>query len=87
VSQRTLLTVALALMAGGLLLCGIGVVLGGAVEVPSPEPNGQWQQVPPQGGLRPVRPGFAPGMEHGSWTWRHLPGPAARPAPRPSPSP
>ena len=86
-SQRTVLIAAAALMAAGLLLGGVGVILGSATEVPSPEPGGPGWQQGPQGGYRPVRPGFGPGAERGPWTWQRIPGPAPSPATSPSPNP
>ena len=91
-SQRTLLVAALALMAGGLLLGGIGLVLGGgATPVQSRQPffgpNGpNWQQVP-QGGVRPGRPGTVPETERGEGPERPFPGPAATPKPKVTPTP
>lgn len=89
--QRTLLIAALVLMAGGLLLGGVGLVFGqGATPVRSQQAVGpRWQQGP-AGGFRPVRPGFDPGMAPGGGTWRRIPGmpgiPRTPASPKPTPT-
>jgi hypothetical protein len=80
VSQRTLLVAALALMAGGLLLGGLGVVFGGPGTVQSENMRGPWQQGP-GGEVRPRVPGFRPGLRPGA-----VPG-QVLPVPSPSTSP
>jgi hypothetical protein len=91
VNQRMLLVAALALMAGGLLLGGIGLVVGGgATPVQSRQsffgPNGPNRQQGPAGGLRPGRPGGREN-EQGEGPEKPFPGPAATPKPKVSPTP
>jgi hypothetical protein len=84
VSQRTLLIAALALMAGGLLIGGLGAVFGdGTAFGQSDRPR----QVGPEGRPRPGIPGFPPGFRPGERPWRVVPNPSASPVPSPSPSP
>jgi hypothetical protein len=87
VSRRTLLIAALALMAGGLLLGGLGTVFGDSAAIGQP---GQLQgpgQPGPGGGFRPRDPGLRPGFRPGERPWKVIPAPAASPKPSPSPSP
>lgn len=90
-SQRTLLIVALALMAGGLLLGGIGLVTDGwATPVDNQQPfgpNGQEGQQGPGGAFRPGRPGGAPETEPGEAGRNRVPLPAASPQPTPKATP
>ncbi len=76
-SERRLLIAALALMAGGLVFGGLGVVLGDRPEtqqgVELPGPQG------PAGGFQPRRPGFAPGERPGGGFWKIVPSPPATP--------
>ena len=84
-SQRTLLIAALALMAGGLLLGGIGLIAGdGAAPVDNQQPFGpNWQpgQQGPEGGFQPCRPGIGPETEPGEASRKRIPLPAASPKP------
>jgi hypothetical protein len=88
-----LLVAALALMAGGLLLGGIGLVMGGgATPVQSRQPffgpNGPNGQQGPQGGaVRPGWPGTGPETEGGEGPERPFPGPTVTPKPKVSPTP
>mgnify|MGYP001793598615 CR=1 FL=1 len=85
-TQRTLLLVALGLMAAGLLLGTVTAIAGGGAsplesrQAPGPQegPNDQ-EAGPGGGGFRGVRPG-------GAGTWRPLL-PGINPRPNPSPSP
>jgi hypothetical protein len=91
VSQRTLLIVALGLMALGLLL-GIGAsVTGGSMvtqdsrQVQGPQQGPQYQQ-PGPGGFLPGQGGFRGGIRPGERIRRPLT-PVAPASPKPTPSP
>jgi hypothetical protein len=82
VSQRTLLIAALALIAGGLLFDGFGVVVGDGMGPAEARPGaGMPGRQGAPGGYFPRRPGFAPGERPGGGTWRVIPSPPASPAP------
>jgi hypothetical protein len=82
-----LLIVALALMAGGLLLGGLDLVVGGGtapVENQQPfGPNGQQGQQGPGGGFRPGQPGVGSEAEPGEAGRKRIPLPATSPKPTP----
>jgi hypothetical protein len=89
VSQRTLLIVALGLMAAGLLLGTITAIVGGVspvesrqVQGPQEGPNGQ---VPGPGGFLPGHGGFRGGAKPAEGSERPLPG--IVPSPKPTPTP
>ena len=91
-SQRTLLLVALGLMAAGLLLGTVTVLAGGGaspqesrqVQGPQEGPNGD---EPGPGGFLPGHRGFGGGVQPGEGTERPLPGivPSSKPSASPTP--
>jgi hypothetical protein len=92
-SQRTLLFIALGLMAGGLILGTVGLLAGGAtpmVEQQQGSQNRQGEHGPangPGGGFLPRRPGAGRGEDPGEGIPKQIPGPVPAPSPKPSPSP
>ena len=83
-SQRTLLILALGLMAAGLLLGTVTAIAGGGAspqesrQVPGPQEGPKDQEPGPgAGGFRGVRPG-------GEGTWRPLPGIVPKPSASPT---